>query len=257
MTKENAFYRMLIFSVLLHTIFIVALSISFKKNVPKIDFLSVYSVSLVGSIEHQSVQENVKKDSEKTVYHGKEIKKNGKRVGKKGSIVEIAKNTKGEKSLSKKKVDYVSTTREELLSLQERIKELKAKTPYLEVSHKEKGNIESESISGFLGKSSAHTTSIDPVTQAYIAEILNKVKKAWGIPGGLATRRDLETIVIIKIRRDGRIVDMEVEKRSGNRLYDESVMRTLRTIDPLPPFPHAISNDYLEIGFRFLPGELS
>ncbi|MDD5009626.1 MAG: energy transducer TonB, partial [Syntrophorhabdaceae bacterium] len=94
------------------------------------------------------------------------------------------------------------------------------------------------------------------VTQRYILDIWDKVKSAWGVPG-MTYKKDLETIVIIKIRKDGRIVDISVEKRSGNRIYDESILRVLRAVDPLPPIPASLNMDSMELGFRFLPGDLS
>jgi TonB family protein len=73
----------------------------------------------------------------------------------------------------------------------------------------------------------------------------------------MAQKKDLETIVMIKIRKDGRIVDINIEKRSGNRVYDESVLRVLRAVEPLPPVPPSLNTDSLEIGLRFLPGGIS
>jgi len=52
-------------------------------------------------------------------------------------------------------------------------------------------------------------------------------------------------------------VDINMEKRSGNKIYDESIIRVLRSVDPLPPLPSTIDSDSLEIGFRFLPGDIS
>jgi colicin import membrane protein len=69
--------------------------------------------------------------------------------------------------------------------------------------------------------------------------------------------KTLETVVTIRIRKDGRIVDINIEKRSGNRVFDESILRVLRSVDPLPPIPSSLNTDSLEIGFRFLPGDLS
>ena len=70
-------------------------------------------------------------------------------------------------------------------------------------------------------------------------------------------KKDLETVVTIRIRKDGRIVDVNVEKRSGNRVYDESILRVLRSVDPLPPIPDSLNTDALEIGLRFLPGDVA
>jgi TonB family protein len=59
------------------------------------------------------------------------------------------------------------------------------------------------------------------------------------------------------VRKDGRITDINIEKRSGNRVYDESVLRVLRAVEPLPTIPQSLNADSLEIGFRFVPGGIS
>jgi hypothetical protein len=32
--------------------------------------------------------------------------------------------------------------------------------------------------------------------------------------------------------------NINIEKRSGNRMYDESILRVLRAVDPLSPYQH-------------------
>lgn len=76
-----------------------------------------------------------------------------------------------------------------------------------------------------------------------------------GLPG--AAYRNLETEVTIKVRKDGRIVDINVDKRSGNRIFDESILRALRSVDPLPPIPASLNLDSIELPFRFRPEETS
>jgi len=60
-------------------------------------------------------------------------------------------------------------------------------------------------------------------------------------------------VVSIRIRKDGKISDWTIEQRSGNRVYDESVARALRSVGALPPLPPSLNSDYLEIGFNFHP----
>jgi TonB family protein len=91
--------------------------------------------------------------------------------------------------------------------------------------------------------------------QKYLLDVYEKIKNAWNVPG--TAKRELETIVTIKVRKDGRITDINIEKRSGNRVYDESVLRVLRAVEPLPTIPQSLNADSLEIGFRFVPGGIS
>jgi len=67
----------------------------------------------------------------------------------------------------------------------------------------------------------------------------------------------LETVLVVVIRRDGKVLDLRVEKSSGNEAYDESARRAVRKADPLPAFPAIYSPAQEEIGLRFRPEDLS
>ncbi len=67
----------------------------------------------------------------------------------------------------------------------------------------------------------------------------------------------LETRLMVVVNRDGSIVDLRVEKTSGNAIFDESAVRAVRKSAPLPPLPQVISYPRVEIGIRFSPEGLS
>ena len=90
----------------------------------------------------------------------------------------------------------------------------------------------------------------------YYTEIWNAVRRQWALPEFLKSQR-LETVLIIVLRRDGKVLDMRVEKSSGNEVYDESARRAVRKAEPLPPFPAIYSPAQEEIGLRFRPEDLS
>jgi TonB family protein len=76
------------------------------------------------------------------------------------------------------------------------------------------------------------------------------------VPSELINRDDIEAILVIKIRRDGTIMDVRFEKKSGNEIFDSSVWRAVQKANPLPPFPKTYSPPYEEIGIRFRPKDL-
>lgn len=81
-------------------------------------------------------------------------------------------------------------------------------------------------------------------SSSYYAQITEKIWKQWMYPGAEST--GLETVVSIRIDREGRIVSREVEKSSGNNLFDRSALKALLKASPLPPPPVE-----LEVGVRF------
>ena len=269
--KEETWFKMLTISIILHFIVVGALSIPIKRTPKRFDALSSYSVNLVGSIGGSSGSTGAGKVLESK--HIPEKKTAPERVSKPASApkskpVPIRKE-KEAVSLSKKKVppkttpSKETTTKEELSHLNDRIREMKKHTEYLDVTRTKGSSGDAGSGRaigsgyGLPGSSEGGGRTLDPVSQRYMLEIWEKIKNSWGLPGLASFKKDLETVVTIRIRKDGRIVDVNIEKRSGNRIYDESILRVLRSVDPLPPIPTTLNMETMEIGFRFLPGDLS
>lgn len=95
---------------------------------------------------------------------------------------------------------------------------------------------------------------IESKLNEYYSMIWAKIKEAWTIPENLIKETiDLETIIVIIIERDGKIQKWWFEKKSGNAIYDQAVVRAIKKAEPLPPIPNELSENTLEIGIRFLP----
>lgn len=61
----------------------------------------------------------------------------------------------------------------------------------------------------------------------------------------------LETIVLVKILKDGEIKIQDIEKRSGNTLFDRAALRAIEKANPVPPPPGE-----MEIGLKLHPYEI-
>jgi TonB family protein len=90
----------------------------------------------------------------------------------------------------------------------------------------------------------------------YYTEIWNAIRRQWALPEFLKTQK-LETVLVVVVRRDGKVLDLRVEKSSGNEIYDESARRAVRKAEPLPAFPAIYSPAQEEIGLRFRPEDLT
>lgn len=110
------------------------------------------------------------------------------------------------------------------------------------------------------GGSSVTSTStkggqIGLARRLYYTEVWNAISSQWALPEFLKSQK-LEAILVLTVRRDGKIVSVRFEKKSGNNLFDESVLRAVRKADPLPPFPKIYSPPEEQIGIRFRPQDL-
>ncbi|HEX2966441.1 MAG TPA: TonB family protein [Syntrophorhabdaceae bacterium] len=254
--SEETWYKMLAVSLALHFFVIGAFSISFKSTRKKIDLSSSYSVNLVGGPggggggAQKRVATQTKKASEKSIPSKEVIPppaKNKPIPIKKEDLV----------SLSKKKVpEKKGTSDDDLQSLQEKIRNIKKRTDYVDVTRPAKPGATGSGSggTGLAGIGEGGGGIVDPLLQKYHNDIQEKIKTAWRKP--LNIKKGLETVVGVKIRRDGIVVDIEVVARSGNRLFDESVIRAIRSGEPYPKIPAGIKEEPVDLGFIFRPEDI-
>lgn len=98
--------------------------------------------------------------------------------------------------------------------------------------------------------------SNDIVESQYQASIFNSLHQHWALPDIKPWDPDLIAVVVIHIAKDGRIITHDFEKRSGDRVFDQFVSRTIQEANPLPAIPAAMRKQQYSIGLRFKPGEI-
>ncbi len=90
----------------------------------------------------------------------------------------------------------------------------------------------------------------------YYAEIWARIRGQWSMPQGILPKGNVETVINLRILRNGAVVDIGFEKKSGNRYFDDSAVRAIKKASPLPPLPSWIRGNDIEIGIRFRSDEL-
>ncbi len=109
-----------------------------------------------------------------------------------------------------------------------------------------------KSGSGTTGPAGVPQTGI--ALQIYKVEVETLIKDNWAYPAAFLDpekRKDLEALVIMKVSRDGSILDSRFEKKSGNAGFDESVQKAIERSNPLPPFPEGYMKTHEEIEINF------
>jgi colicin import membrane protein len=84
--------------------------------------------------------------------------------------------------------------------------------------------------------------SVEP--DSYYALITRRIWSEWIYPE--TGSEGLEVIITVKLDREGKIISHEIEKSSGNSLFDRSALKAISKASPLPPPPTE-----MEIGVRF------
>ncbi|MDI6789676.1 MAG: cell envelope integrity protein TolA [Thermodesulfobacteriota bacterium] len=91
------------------------------------------------------------------------------------------------------------------------------------------------------------------ILNIYLGLVWDKISSNWIVPPNLLRHKDLETIVVMRIYKNGGIQSAWLEKRSGNIYLDNSAMRAVHLSSPFSPLPPEIRESVLEIGVRFRP----
>ncbi len=260
--KEESWYKMFVIALLLHVVLIGAFSVPLRKAARKID-LSSYSVNLVGDVPGPAA--NAGKIASQTPPTAKKIepplppkKAETKETTKAKPILQPREKERSiaptkEKTVAPPKKEAAPTqtaSSDEVDTLDEKIREMKRRTQYMDVG-KSTGAKGVGGESGLPSSAAGGARPLDPALQRYYLDVWEKIREAWRPPG--LSKKSLETVVSVRIRKDGRIMDWQVEERSGDRVFDESVARTLRSIDVLPPIPASLNLSDVEIGFNFHP----
>ena len=97
---------------------------------------------------------------------------------------------------------------------------------------------------------------VDENLRRYLLAVNNQIHEHWALPDLQNWKDNIEAIVIIRVRRDGVIVESSFKKKSDNIFFNQFVEKTLKLSSPLPPFPIGINQSEMEIGLKFRPGEV-
>ncbi|MCX7981861.1 MAG: TonB C-terminal domain-containing protein [Syntrophales bacterium] len=100
--------------------------------------------------------------------------------------------------------------------------------------------------------SSASSHQLGPhIINEYLKVMWEKVRSEWILPPGIVASDRWEAIVHLRVLKNGKLVDIKMERSSGNAYFDRSVLRAVQKADPLPPFPPGLREESIEVGIRF------
>jgi colicin import membrane protein len=257
--REDTWFKMVSVSLLLHVIVVGAFSIPIKKHPKRID-LPYYSVNLVGAIGSKvmtapaggsaKAEATVKAKAPeprrpKPLLEPKEKPRSiaPKPVSKERPLEVKRKERPPEVQKEVQKKEPVKTTKAEVQSLDEKIREMGKRTQYMDVTGKGSGSGHAGLTPSGPAGTGGSATPLDPALESYRDEVVGTILEYWKVPSGLASKKDLYAEVSIKIRKDGQISDWSVDTRSGSRIFDESIVRALRLVPKFSPPPTASDID--------------
>jgi TonB family protein len=106
------------------------------------------------------------------------------------------------------------------------------------------------------GTAAASSGSASLIESQYHAAIFSRLQQFWSLPEYMQKDQSLTAVVVITIQQDGEVANMVFESKSGDRVFDQFVSKTIAAANPLPPIPPAMKKQRYEIGLRFKPDRI-
>jgi TonB family protein len=219
---------MIVFSFLLHALILSILFFSPSWPTPKWTFGPVYTVDLVSpplnSVNLKSsdvISDKMKSSQEHSIV----MKKSLNKISSMPITKEI---TTRKKEVSGSVDEAIEDLKKKILSpVKERLR-----------PNTSQGNIE-----------------LSMQMKVYYSIVWSKIKEQWVLPQGIVADENLEAVIDAKILRNGKLTDWSFEKKSGNKYFDESVVKAVKKASPLPPLPEWLNESMVELGIRFHSAE--
>ena len=91
---------------------------------------------------------------------------------------------------------------------------------------------------------------ISPEGSYYLGMILTKISQHWRNPyqGG---KQEIRATIYFKIDRQGNLLEANLEKSSGDALFDQAAIRAVYQAKNFPPFPQEMKVSVLGVHFEF------
>lgn len=94
--------------------------------------------------------------------------------------------------------------------------------------------------------------NIEKGQKVYYSNIGTRVQEELDYPVEFK-KSNVEIIVSVRIGRDGTVLSSSIEKSSGNRAFDDSLLAAVRKIGRFAPLPKDFEDDFLDADFGFCP----
>ena len=229
---------MIIISLLFHIAVLILLFISPSFPSPKLTFGPIYTVSLVN-------------------FSGKVVQQRGASAAAKELLstdrreTVLKKQTEPAKSIP---IRSLETRKKKDPDLEKVMEDIRKKASAADDSFKRpQAKTAPEKTAG--SDSPPSEGEMNARMHAYYALIWSRIKGSWAFispsPGEV-----LEVVIDVTILRSGAVTEVNFEKRSGNRYFDESAMKAIRKASPFPPLPMVIRGTSIQVGIRFHSSEL-
>ncbi|OQY02084.1 MAG: hypothetical protein B6I26_01795 [Desulfobacteraceae bacterium 4572_130] len=259
--KHNLF--LYVISLFLHIFFFLGLFFIQNFNSAKI-FPQAISVNLGSLVSNFKEEINISQpNSVKKSINSPKLSKTNK-IKTKANLQKKQKQLKKLKSIKKKsykssnvainakKKQVKKNKTDALNNVLARLKKQVEKNKSKKSSIAKTSSNASPSANTTYGYGSNKTGKISHKINLYNLKIISQINQNWAFNERVAgTNKNLEAIIGIKILKNGQIRNIQFEKNSGNKYFDNSVFKAVKKSNPLPELPKGYP--FYKVALRFTP----
>jgi TolA protein len=247
--NKNRLKRWLGISLALHIVIIgLALLLTSKKQSDKVFYTPSYKVDLVTVQKAKPAKAKKTKATKSRVSSHKKKKAAKKRTKTKKKRTTSKKKRKTADIDPSKAIERLRNKHAKDIDIEESVARARAS---IDKETGEKTGQKTASSSRPESVKKMQNSDIDKELKEYYDTLWNRIKDSWVLPGQ-ADFSGMTAVVSVIIGSDGKLLDLSIEKGSGNGFFDASTLRAIRKSAPFPPLPVGYEGG-LEIGFRFTP----
>ena len=229
--RDFSLSNTLIISLAIHIAVLSSSAFIQTSSTPRITFGPTYSVQLVNAPASYS-------DASQTSSLNKDIMKADSR----DHAPVLKKSTDAPSKIPIKRLDTSPSKASQVDQALDRLRKKTATEP------------SASSQTGF-GQDRQQLASGNSALNDYYRVIWSRIKSQWALPPGILPKGTVETVVHVRILRNGALMDIGIENRSGNAYFDDSALRAVKKANPLPPLPEWFRESSLDVGIRFHSSE--
>jgi len=94
---------------------------------------------------------------------------------------------------------------------------------------------------------------LDIEKSLYYQQVAEVYAQNWNIPPSVPINENLKVRVVVRIDKNGRVIDYQVLNWSKNQVLDRSVEKVLETVKELPPPPMPSGGQWFSLPIEFRP----
>ena len=103
---------------------------------------------------------------------------------------------------------------------------------------------------------SSSASQLSIVEQQFIANVRSHLTGFWVLPELRNWNLNLKTTVWFTVSKKGELLSYKIVKKSGDPLFDQLVLKTMKKSAPMPPGPNLMKQNSLDFSASFTPGKL-